>query len=86
MLITWNYPGGSECLDRFIVEYSPKGSSCNEPQTNMAFKVISLTSRDKKISNLKLLRHYNIFSDTNISYFIFRQFKKMGMVKEGQIF
>ena len=48
MLITWNYSGGSECLDGFIVEYSPKGSSCNEPESNMAFKVVSI-SRDIKI-------------------------------------
>ena len=85
MLITWNYSGGSECLDRFIVEYSPKGSSCNEPESNMAFKVVSLISRDIKNSNCSI-RHNNKFSDIKISYFKFRQFKKVGMVKEGQIF
>ena len=51
MLITWNYPGGSECLDRFIVEHSPKCSSYNEPQTNMVFKVVSSTSLDIKMDN-----------------------------------
>ena len=40
MLITWNYPGGSECIDRFIVEHSPKCSSYNEPQKTMVFKVV----------------------------------------------
>ena len=49
MLITWNYPGGSECLDRFIVEHSPKCSSYNEPQTNMVFEVVSSTSLDIKM-------------------------------------
>ena len=48
MLITWNYPGGSECIDRFIVEHSPKCSSYNEPQKNMVFKVVYI---DIKMDN-----------------------------------